>query len=99
MELKMFSEGIFSKKKVPSYDEETGEHHSNDDVAAFHKKHAELEEIGKRLHASGHHIHIDYKSPDVVRHGNSSGTHWFNRGLNVEKKIQISKRVPLRPWK
>jgi len=91
MDLSLFSEGIFSRKPK-------AEDHSAD-IKAFHEAHAHMEEIAKRLHASGHHIHIDYKSPHALRHSKESSTHFVNVGLNTEKKIQISKKVPLRPWK
>jgi hypothetical protein len=87
--LSLFSEGLFSREKKPQVDP---------DIDAFHKAHAHMEEIAKRLHASGHHITIDYKDPHVVRHGSKSGTHFVNRGLATEKKIQVSKKVPLRPY-
>lgn len=74
------------------------ESQNQSDIEAFHAHHAELERIAKRLHASGHNIHIDYKSDQVARHGKKTSTVFFNHSLNAEKRIQISKKMPLRPW-
>jgi len=87
--LHLFSEGFFSKDKKPQADP---------DIDAFHKAHAHMEEIAKRLHASGHHIHIDYKDAGVARHGKKSSTHYLSNGLHTEKTVQVSKKMPLRPY-
>ena len=83
----LFSEGLFSRKP-----------HTDPDIEEFHRKHAELQEIGKRLHEKGHHITIDYDSPNVVRHGKKDGVMFFNHSLAAKHKIQISKQMPLRVY-
>lgn len=104
MDLKLFSE-VFSLRRKPEHEtsHHEPEHHghdTDDDIDAFHHHLNKLHEVAARLHKSGHYVEVDYNGQHAVRHDDKrrTGTIFFNQAHKVEHKVQISKKVPLRPF-